>query len=294
MWGMWGVDARRQGGYNIGTLVQALDNPELADEAAKQLSHTLLMFDAFYDVEAKAKAGNAAAKRVMESWYVFSAGGFGLTLLAPPSFAGMTCRASKRPRNTGNADIRVSPCSPRLGTMYSPIHCGVELPCESHLLSTSQHFRIGLYSVPCLARTVIRTEVRRLGERPPESDVCADFRCRAAAEWFTAKPPVPEKMSVTVFKVRMPIDSSGSSAATCLLNSSQLAFACSRGCGYCTNNEQLGTGERTMYYATLLSAGSPPRRPNEHAAALMQRGAHGVPRDATPNGLCGGAVVSGR
>jgi len=57
-----------QGGYNIGTLVQALDNPELADEAAKQLSHTLLMFDAFYDVEAKAKAGNAAAKRVMDSW----------------------------------------------------------------------------------------------------------------------------------------------------------------------------------------------------------------------------------
>ena len=66
-----GVDTRashHQGGYNIGTLVQALDNPELADEAAKQLSHTLLMFDAFYDVEAKAKAGNAAAKRVMDSW----------------------------------------------------------------------------------------------------------------------------------------------------------------------------------------------------------------------------------
>ena len=32
------------------------------------LSHTLLMFDAFYDVEEKHKAGNAAATKVMESW----------------------------------------------------------------------------------------------------------------------------------------------------------------------------------------------------------------------------------
>ena len=32
--------------------------------------------------------------------------------------------------------------------------------------------------------------------------VCANCRpCRAAAEWFTSKPAVPEKMSVTVFKV---------------------------------------------------------------------------------------------
>mmetsp|Transcript_23171 Transcript_23171/g.28014 ORF Transcript_23171/g.28014 Transcript_23171/m.28014 type:complete len:930 (-) Transcript_23171:476-3265(-) len=57
-----------QGGYNITTLVDALESPTLGPIAAKCLSQTLLMFDAFYDVEAKAKAGNEHAKKVMESW----------------------------------------------------------------------------------------------------------------------------------------------------------------------------------------------------------------------------------
>ena len=57
-----------QGGYNIQPLIAALDTPELAEAAADCLSKTLLMFDAFHDVEAKAKAGNAQAKRVMQSW----------------------------------------------------------------------------------------------------------------------------------------------------------------------------------------------------------------------------------
>ena len=56
------------GGYNITTLVDSLDDSELGESAAEQLKHTLLMFDAFHDVEAKAKAGNANAKAVMESW----------------------------------------------------------------------------------------------------------------------------------------------------------------------------------------------------------------------------------
>ena len=56
------------GGYNIETLVNLLDNAELAPLAAKELKHTLLMFDAFHDVEEKMKAGNATAKEVMESW----------------------------------------------------------------------------------------------------------------------------------------------------------------------------------------------------------------------------------
>ncbi len=56
------------GGYNIQPLIAALDDSELADTAAKALSHTLLMFDAFHDVEEKAKAGNAAAQQVMQSW----------------------------------------------------------------------------------------------------------------------------------------------------------------------------------------------------------------------------------
>lgn len=57
-----------QGGYNIEPLVSLLDDAELAPIAADALSRTLLMFDAFYDVEEKAKAGNAHAQKVLQSW----------------------------------------------------------------------------------------------------------------------------------------------------------------------------------------------------------------------------------
>jgi len=57
-----------QGGYNIETLVELLDNSELAELAGEQLKKTLLMFDAFNDVKEKMDAGNAVAKAVVESW----------------------------------------------------------------------------------------------------------------------------------------------------------------------------------------------------------------------------------
>ncbi|UVJ46585.1 bifunctional aconitate hydratase 2/2-methylisocitrate dehydratase [Pseudomonas sp. LS1212] len=57
-----------QGGYNIATLVELLDDAELAPVAAEELKHTLLMFDAFHDVAEKAKAGNVNAKAVLQSW----------------------------------------------------------------------------------------------------------------------------------------------------------------------------------------------------------------------------------
>ncbi|WP_309043479.1 bifunctional aconitate hydratase 2/2-methylisocitrate dehydratase [Marinobacter sediminicola] len=57
-----------QGGYNIETLVDLLDDSELAELAGEQLKHTLLMFDAFNDVKDKMDAGNAIAKSVVESW----------------------------------------------------------------------------------------------------------------------------------------------------------------------------------------------------------------------------------
>tara|TARA_B110000208_G_scaffold122225_1_gene149131 strand:- start:306 stop:2771 length:2466 start_codon:yes stop_codon:yes gene_type:complete len=57
-----------QGGYNIAPMVDALDDEEIAAEAVEGLSKTLLMFDAFYDVEAKAKGGNPHAQKVMQSW----------------------------------------------------------------------------------------------------------------------------------------------------------------------------------------------------------------------------------
>ena len=56
------------GGYNIETLVGLLDSPELGKQAAHELKHTLLMFDAFHDVEEKSKAGNAFAKELIQSW----------------------------------------------------------------------------------------------------------------------------------------------------------------------------------------------------------------------------------
>ncbi len=56
------------GGYNVATLVELLDNPALAETAAEELKGTLLVFDAFHDVEEKANAGNAAAKAVLQSW----------------------------------------------------------------------------------------------------------------------------------------------------------------------------------------------------------------------------------
>ena len=56
------------GGYNIVSLIEFLDNDELAPAATKALSHTLLMFEAFHDVREKAEGGNAFAKTIMESW----------------------------------------------------------------------------------------------------------------------------------------------------------------------------------------------------------------------------------
>ena len=43
------------GGYNIGTLIQLLDDPEYGYSAARELKKTLLVFDAFHDVATCAK-----------------------------------------------------------------------------------------------------------------------------------------------------------------------------------------------------------------------------------------------
>jgi aconitate hydratase 2/2-methylisocitrate dehydratase len=55
------------GGYNVQSLVALLDTP-MAEYAVTALSHTILMFDAFHDVDEKMKAGNAHAKKLMQSW----------------------------------------------------------------------------------------------------------------------------------------------------------------------------------------------------------------------------------
>ncbi|GAA4343707.1 bifunctional aconitate hydratase 2/2-methylisocitrate dehydratase [Pigmentiphaga soli] len=56
------------GGYNIGPLIQLLDDAEVGKIAAEGLKFTLLMFDQFHDVQEKAEQGNANAKAVLQSW----------------------------------------------------------------------------------------------------------------------------------------------------------------------------------------------------------------------------------
>lgn len=56
------------GGYNVAPLIQLLDDAAVGGIAAAALKNTLLVFDAFHDVQEKAKAGNANAQAVMQSW----------------------------------------------------------------------------------------------------------------------------------------------------------------------------------------------------------------------------------
>ena len=56
------------GGYNLTPLIDLLDNEAVAAVAAVGLKKTLLMFDQFHDVKAKADQGNAHAKGVLQSW----------------------------------------------------------------------------------------------------------------------------------------------------------------------------------------------------------------------------------
>lgn len=57
-----------QGGYNVASLVKFLESAELAPAAAKALSRTLLVFDAFGKVAALADGGNPYALAVIRSW----------------------------------------------------------------------------------------------------------------------------------------------------------------------------------------------------------------------------------
>ena len=58
------------GGYNVKPMIDALSssNEKVVEAAVKALSHTLLVYDAFNDVEELHKAGNEAATKVMTSW----------------------------------------------------------------------------------------------------------------------------------------------------------------------------------------------------------------------------------
>ena len=93
-----------QGGYNVKILVELLDDAELGPIAAKCLSSTLLVFDSFYDVETKHKAGNANATAVMESW---AAGEWFSNMGAVPEK--MTVTVFKVPGETNTDDLSPAP-----------------------------------------------------------------------------------------------------------------------------------------------------------------------------------------
>ncbi len=55
------------GGYNVQALVALLETP-MAAHAVNALRSTILMFDAFHDVDVLMKAGNIPAQKLMQSW----------------------------------------------------------------------------------------------------------------------------------------------------------------------------------------------------------------------------------
>ncbi len=56
------------GGFNVKPLIDLLDDAKVGVLAAEGLKKTLLIFDAFADVKAKADKGNANAQAVLKSW----------------------------------------------------------------------------------------------------------------------------------------------------------------------------------------------------------------------------------
>lgn len=93
-----------QGGYNISPLIAALDMSSLAPLAAQALSHTLLMFDNFYDVAQKAQAGNHYARQVLQSWA--DAEWF---LSRPPLAEKITVTVFRVPGETNTDDLSPAP-----------------------------------------------------------------------------------------------------------------------------------------------------------------------------------------
>jgi aconitate hydratase 2/2-methylisocitrate dehydratase len=92
------------GGYNVAPLVELLDDAQLGPVAAEGLKHTLLVFDAFHDIEDKAKAGNANAQAVLQSWADAE------WFTSKPEVAGsMTITVFKVPGETNTDDLSPAP-----------------------------------------------------------------------------------------------------------------------------------------------------------------------------------------
>lgn len=102
------------GGYNIQPLIELLDNEALAPIAAKGLSQTLLMFDAYHDVVAKAKH-NLWAQQVLTAWAE------GQWFTAKPALPeAITVTVFKVPGETNTDDL--SPASEAWSRPDIPLH----------------------------------------------------------------------------------------------------------------------------------------------------------------------------
>jgi len=107
------------GGYNIQPLIELLDNDSLAPLAAKALSHTLLMFDAYHDVVERANT-NRWAKQVLQSWAA------GEWFIAKPAFPQtLTVTVFKVEGETNTDDL--SPASEAWSRPDIPLHAKVML-----------------------------------------------------------------------------------------------------------------------------------------------------------------------
>ncbi|MCJ7766275.1 MAG: aconitate hydratase B, partial [Thiovulaceae bacterium] len=105
------------GGYNVKPLVDALTskNSKVVEGAKEALKHTLLVYDAFNDVEELHKAGNASATEVMTSW----ANGEWFT--SKPKLAEeITVTVFKVPGETNTDDL--SPASEAFTRSDIPLH----------------------------------------------------------------------------------------------------------------------------------------------------------------------------
>ncbi|MBE0510170.1 MAG: bifunctional aconitate hydratase 2/2-methylisocitrate dehydratase [Chromatiales bacterium] len=102
------------GGYNIQPLVDLLDDDDLAPLAAKALSNTLLIFDAYHDVFHKAKTNNWA-KQIIDAW----AAAEWFTRKAPLAEE-LTLTVFKVPGETNTDDL--SPASEAWSRPDIPLH----------------------------------------------------------------------------------------------------------------------------------------------------------------------------
>jgi len=122
-----------QGGYNVAPLIDLLqnDNTDIANLAAEQLKRTLLVFDAFTQVEDLHKKGVSAGTSVLKSW----ANAEWFLLDRPPVPAKMTVTVFRVPGEINTDDL--SPAQDAWSRPDIPLHA----------LSLFKHKRPGIEPV---------------------------------------------------------------------------------------------------------------------------------------------------